>query len=74
MHRLEIEADVEDPTDVICPNIVQSDCEVNLGLAPYSYRYDFTVQPSQYKTPKTLVTSLVDTVSKNGNFLVDFGP
>lgn len=62
------------PEYVIYPGIVQSSYEVNLGLAPFSYGYDQTVQPDQYKTSQVLVTSLVDIVSKNGNFLVDFGP
>ncbi|KAI9335383.1 alpha-L-fucosidase-domain-containing protein [Zopfochytrium polystomum] len=56
------------------PGIVQHPWETNLGLAPFSYGFDAAVPDSGYKTAKDLVPTLVDVVSKNGNFLIDFGP
>ncbi|KAI9359632.1 glycoside hydrolase superfamily [Zopfochytrium polystomum] len=38
------------------------------------YGFDAAVPDADYKTAKDLVPTLVDVVSKNGNFLIDFGP
>lgn len=48
--------------------------EVNQGIDPYSYGYNAATPEQAYMNASAIVKTLVDTNSKNGNFLLDIGP
>ncbi|MFF1766646.1 alpha-L-fucosidase [Streptomyces sp. NPDC058249] len=55
-------------------NTVVAKWESSRGLDPFSYGYNQATPDAAYMTAEEVVRSLVDIVSKNGNFLLDIGP
>lgn len=55
-------------------NTVVAKWESSRGLDPFSYGYNQATPDNAYMTTEEVVHSLVDIVSKNGNFLLDIGP
>ena len=54
--------------------VVTAKWEASRGLDPRSYGYNRATPDNRYMTTEEVVRSLVDIVSKNGNFLLDIGP
>lgn len=55
-------------------NTVVAKWEASRGLDPRSYGYNKATPDNLYMTAEEVVHTLVDIVSKNGNFLLDIGP
>ena len=55
-------------------NTVVAKWEASRGLDPHSYGYNQATPDDRYMTAEEVVQTLVDIVSKNGNFLLDIGP
>jgi alpha-L-fucosidase len=67
-------ADFDTPEYTTFSSISERKWESNQGMDPYSYGYDRATPPDLYMNASTLINSLVDMVSKNGNLLLDVGP
>jgi len=69
-----ISYDYSTPEYTTYPNVIEDKWESNAGLDPFSYGYNAQTPPDRYANTSKTIVSLVDIVSKNGNFLVDVGP
>lgn len=67
-------ADFDTPEYATFSSAQRRKWESNQGMDPYSYAYNRATNESAYMNATTIVQSLVDMVSKNGNFLLDIGP
>ncbi|KAH7024459.1 tissue alpha-L-fucosidase [Microdochium trichocladiopsis] len=68
------EADFDTPEYETFASPQRHKWESNQGMDPYSYGYNRATKDEEYMNATTIVHSLVDMVSKNGNLLLDIGP
>ncbi|KAJ7627477.1 glycoside hydrolase family 29 protein [Roridomyces roridus] len=66
--------DFETPEYATFGSIQPTNWESSEGMDPFSYGLNSATNASDYKNGTTIVQTLVDIVSKNGNFLLDIGP
>ncbi len=66
--------DFTTPEYATYPTTVVKKWESSRGLDPRSYGYNSATPDEAYMTADQVVDTLVDIVSKNGNFLLDIGP
>ncbi|EJT97025.1 glycoside hydrolase [Dacryopinax primogenitus] len=48
--------------------------ETSEGIDPHTYGLNRRTKPEEYRSPDVIVRTLVDIVSKNGNYLLNVGP
>ncbi|KAJ7660033.1 glycoside hydrolase family 29 protein [Mycena rosella] len=66
--------DFDTPEYATFGSIQTAKWESSEGMDPFSYGLNTATNASQYKNGTTIIQTLVDIVSKNGNFLLDIGP
>ncbi|XP_014550288.1 glycoside hydrolase family 29 protein [Bipolaris victoriae FI3] len=66
--------DFTTPEYVTNGNTVVSKWETNRGMDPFSFGYNKDTPDTGYLTGVDIIKTLVDVISKNGNFLLDIGP
>jgi hypothetical protein len=67
-------SDFDTPEYTTFSSVSERKWESNEGMDPYSYGYNRATPAETYMNATTLINSLVDMISKNGNFLLDVGP
>ncbi|KZV88775.1 putative alpha-L-fucosidase [Exidia glandulosa HHB12029] len=72
--RCGIRGDYDTPEYSSNSGIVERKWETCRGLDPFSFGYNYVTPDDGYLTSEEIVQTLVDIVSKNGNFLLDIGP
>jgi len=73
-NRCGIPGDFDTPEYASYSGVQTRKWESNLGMDPYSYGYNRATPLASYMNASSIVTSLIDIISKNGNFLLDVGP
>ncbi|GIZ44215.1 hypothetical protein CKM354_000741900 [Cercospora kikuchii] len=73
-NRCGIGGDFQTPEYATNTDTVVAKWESNRGMDPFSFGYNYRTPDSEYLNGNDIVQSLVDIVSKNGNFLLDIGP
>ncbi|KAI0338361.1 glycoside hydrolase family 29 protein [Trametopsis cervina] len=68
------QADFVTPEYATLPSPLFQKWETSQGMDPFSYGYNSDTPPENYQNASSVITELIDIVSKNGNFLLDIGP
>ncbi|KAF9222359.1 glycoside hydrolase family 29 protein [Gyrodon lividus] len=66
--------DFDTPEYVTFASLSTRRWETSEGMDPFSYGLNTATNVSEYKNGTTIIQTLVDVVSKNGNYLLDVGP
>ncbi|KAF7349208.1 Glycoside hydrolase [Mycena sanguinolenta] len=72
--RCGILPDFDTPEYATFGSIQPAKWESSEGMDPFSYGLNTATNASEYKNGTTIIQTLVDIVSKNGNYLLDIGP
>ncbi|KAJ7232970.1 glycoside hydrolase family 29 protein [Mycena haematopus] len=72
--RCSVLPDFDTPEYATFGSIQTAKWESSEGMDPFSYGLNTATNASQYKNGTTIIQTLVDIVSKNGNYLLDIGP
>ncbi|ETS74158.1 hypothetical protein PFICI_14024 [Pestalotiopsis fici W106-1] len=73
-NRCGVPGDFDTPEYATISATQQRKWESSAGMDPFSYGYNRATPPEGYMNASTIITNLVDIVSKNGNYLLDIGP
>ncbi|GAB1526106.1 hypothetical protein RhiTH_009272 [Rhizoctonia solani] len=73
-NRCGVVPDFDTPEYARFSSIQTHSWETSEGIDPYSYGYNRQTKDEEYRSAETIIQSLVDIVSKNGNYLLNLGP
>ncbi|CAE6426674.1 unnamed protein product [Rhizoctonia solani] len=73
-NRCGVVPDFDTPEYARFSSIQTHSWETSEGIDPYSYAYNRQTKDEEYRSAETIIQTLVDIVSKNGNYLLNLGP
>ncbi|KIM24235.1 glycoside hydrolase family 29 protein [Serendipita vermifera MAFF 305830] len=73
-NRCGIAPDFDTPEYARFSSIQTRSWETSEGIDPYCYGYNQRTKDEDYRSSKEIIHTLVDIVSKNGNYLLNLGP
>jgi alpha-L-fucosidase len=73
-NRCGLKGDFDTPEYKTNNQTVERKWEASRGMDPHSYGYNYQTPDDKYLTGENITRTLIDIVSKNGNFLLDIGP